>query len=154
MPAPKGNKYAEGKGRPTSFKDEYVEQAYKLCLLGHTDAELAQYFEVSEVTINAWKNAHPEFAEALRKGKWESDHAVIESLRKKAIGYTRKEIKYVEYQGEITEEVEVDKYYPPDTTAAIFWLKNRQPSKFRDKQEVDLAVTELPQIIIKRADSE
>lgn len=48
-------------GRPSAYKPEYAEQARKLCLLGHTDAELASFFEVSEQTINAWKHAHPDF---------------------------------------------------------------------------------------------
>ena len=58
MPAPKGNKYAEGcedSGRPTKYKDEYCEQAYKLCLLGATDKEMADFFQVSLSTLNLWK---------------------------------------------------------------------------------------------------
>lgn len=56
-------------GRPTYFKEEYVELAYKYCLLGATDKDLAQFFEVTETTINNWKNDHPEFFESIKKGK-------------------------------------------------------------------------------------
>ena len=48
-------------GRPSSFRPEFAEQAFKLCLLGATDADLADFFHVSEQTVNAWKKAHPDF---------------------------------------------------------------------------------------------
>ena len=53
-------------GRPTRYKQEYAEQALKLCRLGAKDSELADFFQVSEQTINAWKKAHPEFLESLK----------------------------------------------------------------------------------------
>jgi hypothetical protein len=53
-------------GRPSSYRPEYAVQAEKFCRLGATDRELADFFEVSEQTINAWKEAHPEFLESLR----------------------------------------------------------------------------------------
>ena len=55
MPAPKGNDYAAGcetSGRPTKYKEEYAEQAYKLCLLGAKDKEMADFFQVSLSTLN------------------------------------------------------------------------------------------------------
>lgn len=56
-------------GRPSAYKPEYAEQARKLCLLGHTDAELASFFDVSEQTINAWKHAHPDFLESIKRAR-------------------------------------------------------------------------------------
>ena len=53
-------------GRPSKYKKEYAEQAYKFCLLGATDARLGEFFGVSEQTINAWKDAHPEFLESIK----------------------------------------------------------------------------------------
>lgn len=67
-------------GRPSAYKPEYAEQARKLCLLGHTDAELASFFEVSEQTINAWKHAHPVFLESIKKGKAVADSEVAAKL--------------------------------------------------------------------------
>ncbi|EKN4845806.1 terminase [Yersinia enterocolitica] len=123
-------------GRPTAYKDEYAEQARKLCLLGHTDAELAEFFEVSEQTINAWKKAQPDFLESIKKGKAFADSEVASKLFHRATGYEHPEddIRAVEGAIVITPTI---KRYPPDTAAAIFWLKNRQRDKWRDKQEVE-----------------
>lgn len=138
MAAPEGNKYAEGNngGHPTLYRPEYSEQAYKLCLLGSTDAELADFFNVTEQTINNWKNAHQEFFESIKKGKDVADAEVASKLFHRATGYTHQETKLFLVDGEILEH-EAPKHYPPDPTSAIFWLKNRQPKKWRDKQEHD-----------------
>lgn len=56
-------------GRPTKYKHEYAEQAYKLCLLGAIDEEIAIFFDVDVATINRWKNDFPEFCESIKKGK-------------------------------------------------------------------------------------
>lgn len=125
-------------GRPTKFKDEFVELAYNYCLLGATDKELADFFDVSEATINVWKHVHPEFLESLKKGKEQADALVAQSLFKRATGYEHDAVKIFNDQGRPLT-VDYTERYPPDTTAAIFWLKNRQPSKWRDKQDVDLS---------------
>lgn len=123
-------------GRPTKFKAEYVEQARKLCELGFTDVELAKFFEVSEVTLNAWKSKHPEFLKSLKVGKEEADTRVERSLYHRAIGYSHTEDKIFNDGGEPLI-VPTIKHYPPDTTAAIFWLKNRKTAEWRDKQDVE-----------------
>ena len=105
-------------GRPSSYKEDYVRQAKELAILGLTDEEMAKVFDVSKQTLNAWKQAHPEFLDSLKEGKPLADARVANALYNKAIGYEKN-----------------DKHYPPDTTACIFWLKNRQPDKWRDKQE-------------------
>lgn len=122
--------------RPSSYKPEYAEQAYRLCLLGATDAEIAEFFGVSEQTVNNWKKAHPAFLESLKEGKRIADGRVAESLFRRALGYSHPEDKIFN-QGPEKEPliVPTTKHYPPDTTAAIFWLKNRQPQKWRDKPE-------------------
>lgn len=121
-------------GRPTDYKPDYAEQAYKLCLLGHTDADLAKFFEVCEATINNWKLAHPEFLESLKKGKEMADANVAASLYHRALGYEHPEDDIRSVNGEIVITPTI-KHYAPDPTAAIFWLKNRQKDKWRDKQE-------------------
>lgn len=123
-------------GRPTAYKEEYAEQARKLCLLGHTDAEMANFFEVSEQTINAWKHAHPEFLESIKNGKEVADGNVADRLYQRAMGYVAPDIDIRVIENQIVE-TPLEKHYPPDTTAAIFWLKNRQKDKWRDKQEVE-----------------
>jgi hypothetical protein len=125
-------------GRPTAYKTEYNDQAYKLCLLGATDKEMADFFGICEATLNNWKENHPEFLESLKKGKIQADSIVSQKLYHRAIGYEHPEIITAAYQGQITDIKTVTKHYAPDPTAAIFWLKNRQPDKWRDKQELDL----------------
>ncbi len=124
-------------GRPTKYKEEYCKQAEKICLLGATDEFLADYFEVNVSTLNEWKVKHPEFREAIKKGKDDADLKVAESLYHRACGYSHKEEKVFNNQGEIVTH-ETTKHYAPDPTALIFWLKNRQPKQWRDKQELDV----------------
>lgn len=133
----KGKPVAKGAGgRPSKYKPEYAEQAKKLCMLGHTDKELALFFEVSEQTLNAWKHAHPEFLESLKGGKDLVDAEVAAKLFHRATGYEHPEDDIRAINGEIVITPTI-KHYPPDTTAAIFWLKNRQPKLWRDKVEVE-----------------
>ncbi|MDK2821839.1 MAG: hypothetical protein PWP31_1804 [Clostridia bacterium] len=123
-------------GRPSKYKPEYAEQAYKLCLLGATDKDMADFFAVCEDTINEWKKAHKDFSESLKKGKMEADAVIAQKLFHRAKGYEHPEDKIFNDSGKPLV-VPTVKHYPPDTTAAIFWLKNRQPKKWRDKQEID-----------------
>ena len=122
--------------RPTKYQEAYAEQARKLCLLGYTDAELAASFEVSEATINNWKLEYPEFLESIKKGKAVADAEVSDRLYQRAMGFVAPDIDIRVIENRIVE-TPLEKYYPPDTTAAIFWLKNRQKDKWRDKQEVE-----------------
>lgn len=124
-------------GRKTSFKQEYIQLAENYALLGATDAEIAEFFSVSEQTLNSWKKKFPQFLESLKKGKAVADSNVASKLYNRAIGYDCKATKIVTYEGKVTDKVEYVEHYPPDTTAAIFWLKNRQPGKWRDKKEVE-----------------
>ena len=122
-------------GRPTDYRPEYDEQAYKLSLLGMTDKMMADFFEVAESTIYLWKQKHESFSEALKKGKAIGDDEVAQTLYKRAFGYEYTEIKEVDSQKDGTRHEEVTKHIPGDTTAMIFWLKNRQPKLWRDKPE-------------------
>ena len=124
-------------GRDTKYKDDYVQLAFNYCLMGATDADLATFFDVSESTINNWKVEHSEFLESIKRGKHEADARIASSLYNRAKGYVHKETKIATHEGKITDMLEIEKHYAPDTTAAIFWLKNRQPKLWRDKQEVD-----------------
>lgn len=138
MPAPKGNKNAAGNkggGRPTVYKAEYVKIAAKLYELGATDYEVAQAFEVSEGTIRNWQAKHIEFSTAAKNGKTLNDDRVERSLYHKAVGYTFTSEKVFQFQGQIVRAQTVE-HVPPDTTAAIFWLKNRRKEDWRDRQEL------------------
>lgn len=132
-------------GAPTPYKPEYCTQVEKLCKLGATDKEIADFFDVVESTINNWKIAHPEFLESIKKGKIVADAEVADSLYHRARGYTHDAVKIFPAGGETKDEngntvkgplvVPYKEHYPPDTAAAIFWLKNRQRKLWRDKVE-------------------
>lgn len=134
------------RGRKSLYQEEYANQALKLCLLGATDKELAEFFSVSEQTLNKWKKDFPEFLESLKKGKSIADANVASKLYNRAIGYDYEEKHYETKQPkkdvppELIEAKRIKKHVPADTTAAIFWLKNRQPEKWRDRKEVDANV--------------
>lgn len=121
-------------GRPSKYKQEYAEQARKLCLLGATDAKLADFFEVDEATINRWKHDFPEFCKSLKAGKIQADAEIAESLFNRAKGYVAPDLDIKMYEGQIIETPYM-KHYPPDATSMIFWLKNRQPDLWREKRE-------------------
>lgn len=128
---------AKQEGRPSKYKEEYAEQAYKLCLLGATDKELADFFKVGEKTINNWKSKVPDFLQSLKAGKDQADAVVASKLYHRAIGYEHPEDKVFNNEGEPLV-VPTIKHYAPDTTACIFWLKNRQSAKWRDKTEQEI----------------
>jgi hypothetical protein len=119
-------------GRPSKFKPAFVEQARKLAELGATDREIAGFFEVAESTLNLWKQEHPEFSESLKVGKDKADDRVEQALYRRALGYSHDAVKiHVAGDGAITQVPFVERY-APDTTAAIFWLKNRRKEDWRD----------------------
>lgn len=126
-------------GRPTNYTPEMARQAAKLSELGATDQEVADFFDVDVRTIYRWKHDHDEFCQALKTGKAVADDRVERSLYQRAIGYEQEEVKIFMPAG-----AENPVYAPfrakvaPDTTAAIFWLKNRRAADWRDKQEVQV----------------
>lgn len=130
-------------GRPSLFSPEYVEQAEKLCRLGATDAELADFFGVSVRTLHRWKAEREDFCHSVKIGKEAADNRVERALYEKATGFA-----YVEQQAfkvrnsdgsETLETIEVERMAPPDTTAMIFWLKNRKKADWRDKIDQELS---------------
>lgn len=121
-------------GRPTKFKDEYIEQARNYSYLGATDEQVAKFFDVTTRTITRWKDDYPEFCLALKEGKEIADAKVSKSLYERATGYSHNEDKIFNDNG-TPLVVPTTKHYPPDPTSMIFWLKNRQPELWREKRE-------------------
>lgn len=126
---------------------------------GLTDEQIAGNMGINVRTLYLWKKKNVQIFQSLKVGKEVADIEVENALRKKALGFRETEQtvstrRTVEYENgkrirEVTEPVvtEVEKYYPPDTTAQIFWLKNRKPEKWRDKQEQKVDLTEAVKII-------
>jgi len=121
MGAPNGNKFAignKGGGRPPKYHVNYAKLAALAYKSGHIDQEVAELLGISVVTLHKWNLKHHEFNEARKSGKAPADERVIESLYNRALGFVRN-----------------GRYFPPDVTACIFWLKNRRPDEWRDRQD-------------------
>lgn len=126
------------KGRPSKFKSEYSETARKFCLLGATNADLAGLFDVAVSTIDKWLAEIPAFSGAVKEGRQEADAKVAERLYSRAIGYSNPNAVKIFMPANASAPVYAPytEHYPPETAAAIFWLKNRRKADWRDKHEV------------------
>ncbi len=117
--------------RTYAYDGTLPDRAYKLCLLGLTNKDLAVAFGVSLGAIEYWIKNKDRFRRAVELGREEADGKVAEALYKRAIGYSHKDTDIKMYKGEIIT-TETVKHYPPETSAAIFWLKNRQKEHWAD----------------------
>lgn len=133
---PRRNLGGAKRGPESSYKPEYAKLAGALAERGATDADLASAFGKSTWTIKQWYAAYPEFGEAVRLGKNAVfDPKVERALAHRAVGY-EVDTEEVKILSDGTEKrYQVRKHYPPDTTACIFWLKNRNPTAWRDVQD-------------------
>lgn len=136
MAAPKGNKHGVGYGRPVKYEGEKTDRdvfefasTYPVI-----DRQIAEFLEISLSTLSEWKNKYPSFSESLNSAKQIINQKVEAALFKKAVGFREKESKVFCHEGMIIAE-EFEKVYPPDSTAMIFWLKNRDPNRWKDKRE-------------------
>lgn len=102
---------------------------------GLTDEDIAKKIGIGTTTLYRWKKDKREIRESLKKGKEIVDFEVENALLKRALGFKiKRTVQKVTKDGDVvntTEEV----YYAPDTTAQIFWLKNRKPDVWREKQD-------------------
>lgn len=105
---------------------------------GLTNDEIATKLGVSTSTLYNWQKKYVEFLEALKKGKQVVDAKVEKSLLKRALGYDYEEMKVTVDESGQKKVEKTKKHVKPDTTAQIFWLKNRKPDKWKDKQEHDV----------------
>ena len=131
-------------GRPTKYSKKFNEQAYIACVEGgFTDLKLARLFDVDKATVNRWKKKHPGFCDSLKKGKDEFNIQVAEaSLLKRLKGFSFIEVtKEADKTGNMVPVKQVRKHVAPDTTALIFFLKNRDPERWRDKREFEGSIT-------------
>lgn len=130
-------------GRPTEYKPEYVAQAEKLCRLGATDRELADFFEVTTVTIWRWAHKYDAFCNALRAGKGASDDRVERSLYNRAVGYSFESVKiFMPAGADAPVYAPYTEHVPPDVAAASKWLSSRRPEAWRERNEGDEALKE------------
>lgn len=124
-------------GRPSKFQQIFPEMAAKLAADGKTNSEIAEFFGVSESTFYLWMQKNVEFSESLKGAKDAADDLVVASLFKRAVGFSMPETKvFCDKDGDIHTH-DMIKHYAPDTTAAIFWLKNRRRDEWGESAEGD-----------------
>ena len=103
---------------------------------GLTDEQIAGNIGINTSTLYDWKNKFSKISEALKKGKEVVDIQVENALLKRALGYEFQETRVEKSDKDGTKIIQTLKHIPADTTAQIFWLKNRRPDKWRDKPEM------------------
>lgn len=112
---------------------------------GLTNEQIAQNLGIGKTTFYKMQKEHPELSELLKKGKEIVDYEVENALLKRALGYEYEEktyeSKWDDNQGRFREILtkRVTKQVSPDTTAQIYWLNNRKPKQWRNKQDVDIS---------------
>ena len=124
-------------GRPSKLNQKIADKILELAAAGKTEKQIATAVGISLATLSNWKSSHGSFLDALKDAKEIADDLVEMSLFQRAIGFRHKEIKlhYDKYDG--WQSKTFDRYYPPDTTACIFWLKNRRPDEWREAQRIE-----------------
>ena len=112
---------------------------------GLTDEQIAKNMGISASTLYAWKEKFQEISEALKKGKDVADREVENALFRSALGYEAVEEVEERVVDEKTGEAKLvvtkrtKKHIPANTTAQIFWLKNRKPDMWRDCRDIELS---------------
>ena len=121
-------------GRPSKIKQLDEKFVKRLFRAGLTENEVCKMVGIDRSSLTKFKQRYPEFFTTLKDWKETADAEVERSLYERALGYEVKEEKIFCNNGEIVR-AETIRHYPPDPTSMIFWLKNRKPEQWRDKQE-------------------
>jgi len=129
------------RGRTPSYTPAYCTIAYKFCLLGATNEDLADVFKVSRNTIGNWLARYPELRKAMQDGRDVADADVAHSLHQQSKGFTHPDVKILLIEGE-AKEVPYNRYFPPDRQAAIFWLRNRRRKQWREVIEHEHTISD------------
>ena len=130
-------------GRPSLYHpEEHPRIARKIMAEGKTLCDLAEALEISRSTLTEWRAIHPEFSAMVDLGQEDAIDRVEEALHARACGYQHASVKVVtvsqgEGMGSVVEQVPITVIYPPDPTAASFFLRNKRGDKWKDKQQVE-----------------
>lgn len=146
-------------GRPPKLTPFKIQKTKELIEEGKNNKEIAEILNVTTTTLNNWKSMSEQFLTTYNEAKHNLNEAVRSSLFSKATGYTIEKRKVIiDDTGKKRTEIE-EVYYPPDTQAQQFWLKNKDPENFKDKTEqhitgnVASVMTESPEAQLERLKS-
>lgn len=122
---------------PTTADIELCKIAASQC---RTPDEFCNFMEVDLYIFNHWVETNVYFRGAFKSWKNYADRTIEAALAKRAIGFTKKIKKDILTRAGTIETLVTEEYFPPDTAAANFWLKNRQPEEWKDTKQIDLNV--------------
>lgn len=139
-------------GRPSKFNEQVASKIIELVQDGLTDDQIGELIGISRSTISLWRSKNIDFSVAIKRAKAFADDLVETALFQRAVGFKAVSSQDIELNGEVVTLMGV-KHHPPDTAAGIFWLKNRKPEEWRDKQDIEMSGKDgkplnSPQIII------
>ena len=140
-------------GRPTKYRADFVRQVKSLAQLGATDREIAEFLQIDVATLYRWKLEHSKFCDAIKMAKVPANDRVERSLFNRAVGYSFESEKIFCQEGLVTR-VPIVEHVPPDTTAQIFFLKNRLREQYKDRHEIGTAPGEPIEILDPRPPAE
>jgi len=133
----------KSKGRPTKYQyDHTMLAAKRLFELGQTDAQVCSALEITRETLDTWRHEYSDLFDTIKSAKEKADDRVEKSLYKNATGYNYKAQKPMTVSdgngdGSHIELVDYTEHVPAQTVAQIFWLKNRRPDRWRDRQQIE-----------------
>lgn len=147
----KATKNKVGRTNTKEFMSEKKEKIFELARAGYTDKEIAKYIGIGKSTYYRILANDKEFRDSLKNAKSKADITVENSLYKRATGYdfTEEVVEYIPDSGDkpkVKSVKKTKKHIMPDVVAQIFWLKNRQPAKWRDKQDTNITITDLTKV--------
>lgn len=138
-------------GGITKYKECYNDRAYKLAKIGATNALIAKKLKVNISTLFNWTKTHPGLKDSIICGRTEFESEVERALMKRAVGFTFNETKTIYNKDDdvITKHV-TSKYYPPETSAAVFWLKNKFPDRWKERVESTVGLNDVTRSFLEQ----
>lgn len=132
----KADQLKSERGQPYDINRKIRDRIITLCKQGMTDQEISDEIGICRKTLHNWKASDDSLLLAMHEAKNVADEVVEMSLFRRAVGYSQKGTKFFCHEGCIIKEDYIENF-PPDVKAAEVWLRNRQPDRWKEKQEIE-----------------